>query len=132
MQVHDDVRLDMLEVIKTSIEDGSADHKIVFKEGATILAEIVFSVLVQVPGEIKYKFIAPDGSDTLRAVVIADGRVSDFTIEGLVDGPGYASVLSGTIGSFVSQVDIFFNKQDWSEGASITLTNLTLILKQGT
>ena len=130
MQVNDQLRLDMLNVAKASIEDGTADHKIIFKDAGDIpLAELEFKDLVSFGAD--YKFRAPDDTYALRTAVIADGRAVSFAIEGKING-GVDVALSGSVGSLISNADIRFNKQDWATGASITLNNLIIFIKQGT
>lgn len=130
MQVDDQLRIDMLDVVKNSIEDGSADHKIIFKnEAGDPLAEVVFQHL-DVAGVAQYKFIALDNTAILRAVVIEDGRVVQFSISGMA--PTFkALALLGNVGTLATTADIRFNKLDWSEGASITINELVLYVKQG-
>jgi len=131
MQVIIELRIDMLDVIKTAIEDGSADHMIRFKDGSDVLlAEVEFLDLVDT-GDAQYAFRALDGTSSLRAAVVADGRVSKFTIEGVSSGLK-PSALLGSVGKLASTNDIRFNKLDWSQGASITINNLFIYVKQGT
>jgi len=131
MQVIIELRQDMLDIIKTSIENGGVDHMIKFKdESDVLLAEIEFQDLEDY-GSARYVFRALDDSYSLRAAVVADGRVAKFTIQGWVDAAPEDNTLVGTVGRLASTADIRFNKLDWSEGASITINTLLIYVKQG-
>lgn len=133
MQVYVDVRKEMLEIIKVSIEHVSSPKKIIFKDDSSIiLAEMLFDELEISGVDAQYKFKALDGSFSLKASVITSGRVSEFTIEGENPAtPGQVVVLNGSVGGLYSNSDIRFNRRDWSESGVITLNHLTLILRQG-
>jgi len=131
MQVILSVRQEQLDVIKTAIEAGSM--VIVFKEGATVLAEMQFKELIDIAGDAKYVFKAFDDTTSLKATVIQSGRVEEFSIDG-EEPPGggpVVGILTGSVGALNSNSDIRFNRRDWSETGVVTLNNLTLILLQG-
>jgi len=132
MQVNLNIRREMIENIKTSITHPSSPKKIVFKDDSAItLAEMLFDDLDDVSGSnAQYKFKALDGSYSLKAAVITNGRVSEFIVMGEDPAtPGQVVSLSGTAGGLSSDSDIRFNRRDWSESGVITLNNLTLTLR---
>jgi len=133
MQVYIDIRTEMLEIIKISLEHGSSPKLIVFKDDSGItLAEMPFDELESIGSDAQYRFKALDGSYSLKASVITSGRVAEFSIDGENPAiPGQVTALSGTVGGYGSNSDIRFNRRDWSESGVITLNNLTLILRQG-
>jgi len=133
MKVIVELRQGMLNVIKDSIEHVSiSDKTITFRnESGDPLAIMEFQDLIDT-GDAQYMFRAIDDTNILKAIVTADGRVVDFIISGY-DGSGVdTSALSGSVGKLTSTADIRFNKLDWSEGASITITDLRIYVKQGT
>ncbi len=129
MQVILEIRQSMLEVLKDAIEAGS--NIIYFTDGSTTLAEMQFKELEADVGDAKYKFIAFDDTESLKAAVLVSGRVSEFYIDGVPPGGGSAAV-SGSVGGLSSSADIRFNRRDWTESGVITLNNLVLKLLQGT
>jgi len=132
MQVIVELRKDMLDIIKASIEHGSADQKIIFKDASDVtLAEIEFQDLVDA-GDAQYMFRSVDDTNILKAVVVTDGRVATFVISGHDGSDVNPAALTGNVGTLTSTADIRFNKLDWSEGAGITITNLRIYVKQGT
>jgi len=132
MQVIVEVRREMLEIIKDSLEHASSPKIIVFKDSSDIvLAQMPFLQLDAFGTDAQYQFKALDGGTSLKASVITSGRVSEFTIDGELPSGGQAEVLSGSVGGLNSDSDIRFNRRDWSESGVITLNNLILILRQG-
>jgi hypothetical protein len=78
------------------------------------------------------KFKSPDLTYSLRSTAVASGRVSYFTIDGTPDGKPHLNIMiRGSVGGVGSTADIKFNRLDWSSNTTITLTDLSLIMLQG-
>ena len=133
MWTNNTIRIKMLEVVKTALEDAAADQTIVFKDSAdVILAEMLFKELNRFGSEIKFIFKGLDDTTTLKAVVLANGTVAKFEIEGKIPDDGTEIALRGTVGSLNSNADLRFNRREWATGGNIIFNKLTISLKQGT
>lgn len=133
MWTNNTIRIKMLEVVKTALEDAAADQTIVFKDSAdVILAKMLFKELDRFGSEIKFIFKGLDDTTTLKAVVLANGTVAKFEIEGKIPDDGTEIALRGTVGSLNSNADLRFNRREWATGGNITFNKLTISLKQGT
>ena len=145
MQVLKDLRIDMMGLMSRAFkaEDPCPPHgslssdpdylKIRFMDnGSTVLCDVVFKDLIlnPTPGQdAEYHFQALDDSFILQGEITVSGTVSKFEILG-DSGGGPQIITNGSVG-IGTENDIRFNQVGWSESSFITITELSIVLKQG-
>jgi len=132
------MRQKMLDQVRLALMDATADQTISFYSddvSPVLLCSVQFNDLITYNSgdQITYRFQALDGSYNLRWAATASGRVSYFIIDGKVpDGSLIPVLIRGSVGKFGSGADMEFNKIDWSTNTIIVLSDLLLIMNQGT
>ena len=133
MKVDIQLRIDMLDVIKSSLLDVSVPVKqVIFYDALdNVLCNLPFVDIIATGLGDKFQFISSDvNPDILRAPAILSGTVDSFSIDGDINAVVKVA-LSGSVGSLSSSADIRFNRIDWNNGAIITLSKLTMSVAQG-
>jgi len=130
MRLSNNLRGAMLDVIKDDLTDALSPKKIEFYDASSVLlAEIDFADVELETAEQTYlriKRLASSIDSDLIGTVDASGEVSNFAIPMKT----YADI-TGSVGAIGSQTDIQFNNLSWVINAIIRISDLKIILEQG-
>jgi len=130
MRLPDQLRADMLDVIKVDLESLPSMKIKFYNDSSILLAEIEFSEIDLEIAEQTYlrpkRLITSTDSD-LIGTVSASGVVSNF----IIPMNSYGDI-TGSVGAIGSQSDIKFNNLSWAINAIIRIPDLKIIIEQGT
>jgi len=128
MKVPDNLRSDMLGVIKTDVLAGVKKIQF-YNDAALLLAEMGYSEIDSIAASqtyLRFKRITGATTSDLITTVAATGIVSNFKIPTNTYGN-----ITGSVGSIGTQTDIQFTAVSWVANSIIRISDLIMILEQG-
>lgn len=131
MNLLDNIRNSMLEVLVNSTNATSADKKIhFFDDSDTLLCSMVFDSIetVQTGSRVSINF-KYNSSSSLASRAVNSGVISKFRIQGLdpVTGLLADEAVRGTVGNLASQADVRLNRTKCNNGSILTISKFSIV-----